>query len=235
MKLRRRRLRLGRVENINAAGATLAFSNLVGIPLTDCETFHRFHAQAKKHHTLSLLSTVRRHRIQAKLNLRYFLESTVHAAYALAHPDRTEYLDIEQSTFVKDEIVKKRANSWLSKKYPSSSAEILRMKNDINSQDAHTNIAASGNTFTYDPKERAIITSFFDFEDKEIIQADLWVCAQAGLVGFDLLLAVRDGFGGFIAKRSAVEEWQQLREANGLLFDEMMSKPRWAKLRAGTP
>jgi hypothetical protein len=31
------------------------------------------------------------------------------------------------------------------------------------------------------------------------------------------------------------EEWQRLREANRLLFDEMMSKPRWAKLRAGTP
>jgi hypothetical protein len=30
----------------------------------------------------------------------------------------------------------------------------------------------------------AIITSFFDFEDNEVIQADLLVCAQAGLVGF---------------------------------------------------
>ena len=57
---------------INAAGVTLAFSNLVGIPLTDCETFLRFYAQAKKHHTLSVLSTVRHHRTQAKLNLRYF-------------------------------------------------------------------------------------------------------------------------------------------------------------------
>jgi hypothetical protein len=36
---------------VNAAGATLAFSKLVGIPLTDCETFFRFHALAKKHHT----------------------------------------------------------------------------------------------------------------------------------------------------------------------------------------
>ena len=44
---------------INAAGVTLVLSNLVGIPLTDCETFFRFYAQAKKHHTLSVLSTVR--------------------------------------------------------------------------------------------------------------------------------------------------------------------------------
>jgi hypothetical protein len=49
------------------------------------------------------------------------------------------------------------------------------------------------------------------------------------LIGFDLLLAVRDQFGGCV-----VEEWQRLREANPLLFDEMLNKP-WAKLRAGTP
>ena len=107
-----------------------------------------------------------------------------------------------------------------------------RMKNDINSQDAHTNIAASGNIFGYDPDEKAIITSFFDFEDNDIIQADLLVCAQAGLIGFDLLLAVRDRFGGFIAQRGVVDEWHRLREANGLLFHEMLSKSRWDKLRA---
>jgi hypothetical protein len=61
------------------------------------------------------------------------------------------------------------------------------------------------------------------------------VCAQAGLVGFDLLLAVRDDFGGFLTARGIVEEFHQLREANGLLFNEMLSKPRWAKLRAGAP
>jgi hypothetical protein len=134
---------------------------------------------------------------------------------------------MDQLTFVKRDTVTPRAHRWLSDKYPSSSADILRMKNDINNQDAHTNIAASGNIFGYDPDEKAIITSFFDFEDKEIIQANLWVCTQAGLVGFDLLLAVLGEFGGFVAERSAVEEWQRLCEANRLLLDEMMSKPRW--------
>ena len=94
---------------------------------------------------------------------------------------------------------------------------------------------ASGKLFAYDFNEKAIITSFFDFEDNEIIQADLWVCTQAGLVGFDLLLAVCNEFGGVIANPSAVEEWQRLREANRLLFNEMSNNPRWAKLRAGTP
>jgi hypothetical protein len=216
---------------INAAGVTLAFSNLVGIPLTDCETFLRFYAQAKKHHTLSVLSTVRHHRTQAKLNLRYFLESTVHAAFALAHPDRKEYFDIDQLTFVKHDTVANRAHKWLSETFPLSSAEIVRMKKDINSQDAHTNIAASGAMFAYDPSEKAIITSFFDFEDNDIIQADLLVCAQAGLIGFDLLFAVRERFGGFLPKSGVVNDWHRLREANGLLFDEMFSRPRWDKLR----
>jgi hypothetical protein len=220
---------------INAACTSIAYSRLVGMPVTDCETFFRFHAQAKKHHTLSVLSTVRRHRTQAKLNLRYYLESTVQAAYSLAHQDVKLYFDVDQLTFVDRDTVAKRANKWLSEKYPASSAEILRVKNDINSQDAHSSIAASGGIFGYDQNERAIITSFFDFEDNEIIQADLWVCAQAGLVGLDLLLAVRDQFGGFLSERDIVEEFQRLREANALLFNEMLSKPRWAKFRAGTP
>jgi hypothetical protein len=213
---------------VNAACVSVAFSRLVSTPVADCETFFRFYAQAKKHHTLSLLSTARRHRTQAKLNLRYYLESTVQAAYALAHQDIELYFDVDQLTFV-------RADNWLSETYPSSSAEILRMKNDINSQDAHTNIAASGSIFGYDPSEHAIMTSFFDFEDNEIIQADLLVCAQAGLIGFDLLLAVSDEFGGFIADPSVVEEWHRLREANGFLYNEMLSRPRWAKFRAETP
>src|ERR1700761_3131173 len=49
----------------NAAGTTVAFSNLVGHPVADCEAFLRFHAKAKKHHTLAVLSAVRRHRAQA--------------------------------------------------------------------------------------------------------------------------------------------------------------------------
>ncbi len=220
---------------INAACTSIAYSRLVGMPVTDCETFFRFHAQAKKHHTLSVLSTVRRHRTQAKLNLRYYLESTVQAAYALAHQDVKLYFDVDQLTFVDRDTVAKRANKWLSKKYPASSTEILRVKNDINSQDAHSSIAASGGILGYDQNERAIITSFFDFEDNDIIRADLWVCAQAGLVGLDLLIAVRDEFGGFLFERGIVEEFQRLREANALLFNEMLSKPRWAKFRAGTP
>jgi hypothetical protein len=216
---------------INAAGVTLAFSNLVGIPLIDCETFLRFYAQAKKHHTLSVLSTVRHHRTQAKLNLRYFLESTVHAAYALAHPDRKEYFDIDQLTFVKRDTAANRAHNWLSQTFPASSTEIARMKKDINEQDAHTNIAASGAMFAYDPTEKAIITSFFDFDDNDIIQADLLVSAQAGLIGFDLLLAVREKFGGYLPKGGVVDDWHRLREANGLLFDEMLSRPRWDKRR----
>jgi hypothetical protein len=137
---------------VNAAGATLAFSKLVWTPVIDCETFFRFHAQAKKHHTLSVLSTVRRHHTQAKLNLRYFLESTVHAAYALAHPDREEYFDIDQLTFVKNEIVTKRARCWLSGKYPSHSAAILKMKSVINSQEAHTNNRGKREHFRLRPR-----------------------------------------------------------------------------------
>jgi len=80
---------------VNAYLTTILLSNIMMWPVTDCEMFIRFLSQVKKYHSLSLLSTVRLHRIQAKMNLRYFLESTVNAAYSLAHQDRTIYFNYE--------------------------------------------------------------------------------------------------------------------------------------------
>src|ERR1035437_2421810 len=80
---------------VNAYNTTLLLSNIMMWPVTDCEIFIRFLSQLKKYHSLSLISTVRLHRIQAKMDLRYFLESTVNAAYALVHQDTKIYFDYE--------------------------------------------------------------------------------------------------------------------------------------------
>src|ERR1700723_2737463 len=82
---------------VNAYNATIMLSNIMMWPVSDCDLFIRFLSQLKKYHTLSLISTVRLHRIQAKMNLRYFLESTVNAAYALAHTDTPNYFDLQNN------------------------------------------------------------------------------------------------------------------------------------------
>ncbi|MEW6641718.1 MAG: hypothetical protein AB1586_14535 [Pseudomonadota bacterium] len=76
-----------RYENVfvNAYNTTILLSNLMMWPVLDCDLFIRFYSQMKKYHTLSVVSTVRLHRIQAKMDLRYFLEATPNAAFSLAH------------------------------------------------------------------------------------------------------------------------------------------------------
>src|ERR1700733_13076315 len=78
---------------VNAYNATIMLSNIMMWPVSDCDIFIRFLSQVKKYHTLSMISTVRLHRIQAKLDLRYFLESTFHAAYSLVHTDTDIYFN----------------------------------------------------------------------------------------------------------------------------------------------
>jgi hypothetical protein len=112
----------------NAAGTTVAFSNLVGQPIADCESFIRFHAKAKKHHTLAVLSAVRRHRAQASLNLRSYLEATVQAAFALAHPDVSTFFDLTKMIPVDEQKVMRRAYTWLADRYPPSNESIKGLK-----------------------------------------------------------------------------------------------------------
>lgn len=80
---------------VNAHDASIMLSNVMMWPITDCDIFIRFLSQMTKYHTLSMISTVRLHRIQAKMDLRYFLESTVNAAFALTHNDSKIYFDFE--------------------------------------------------------------------------------------------------------------------------------------------
>src|SRR5208282_798803 len=58
--------------------------------------FALFLSQVRKHHTLALVSTVRLHRIQAKMDLRQALEAGAFAAYAIAHIDATDFADKDE-------------------------------------------------------------------------------------------------------------------------------------------
>jgi hypothetical protein len=187
---------------VSAHCATILLSNIMLWPVTDCDVFIRFLSQMKKHHTLSLISTIRLHRIQAKMNLRYFLESTANAAYSLAHIDTKNYYDIENSNIKDAQKANRHAYNWLDKSYNAHSVAIKRIKDQINEQTAHANVLNSQHNFGYIAGERPEIhTSFFDFEDEQWVKADLWQCAQAGLLAIDLLLDVQKKYGGFLPSR----------------------------------
>lgn len=74
------------------------------------------------------------------------------------------------------------------------------LKTDINEQTAHAHVINSQHNFDFVRGERAeIITSYFDFEDEELVKLDLWLGAKAGLHAIDLILCVLKDFGGVFA------------------------------------
>lgn len=186
----------------NALDVTLTLSNVVQIPIVPCDLFLRFYSQMKKYHTLSILSTVRLHRVQAKLDLRYFIESTANAAFSLAHPDTSNYFDVEKELLFDAKKASRAAYRWLHETYPGHSAHLKDMKAHINEETAHAHVINSAHNFdiTLDP-EATIITSFFDFENEREIQFDLWLAAKAGIHAIDLILAVQKIYGVIIPSR----------------------------------
>jgi hypothetical protein len=184
---------------INAYNTTILLSNLMMWPVVDCDLFIRFYSQMKKYHTLSVVSTVRLHRVQAKMDLRYFLESAANAAFSLAHTDTKNYFDLQNNRIRDAQKATLKAYKWLETTYPSHSDFIKDLRANINEQTAHARVANSQHNFDFVPGQRAeIVTSYFDFKDDEIVKLDLWVGAKAGLHAIDLILSVQKDFGGFL-------------------------------------
>jgi hypothetical protein len=100
--------------------------------------------------------------------------------------------------------------------YGQHSKRIKDIEDAINDQTAHANIFSSQHNFLYVPGERAEIhTSYFDFEDEEWVKVDLWLCAEAGLIAIDLILAVQRQHGGFLPSSDALW-WMRRMSSPGL-------------------
>ncbi|WP_411734895.1 hypothetical protein [Paenibacillus sp. M2] len=120
--------------------------------------------QAKSSNYLALLSILRHHLIQAKLNMRVSYESTIIACYSLVNNEIEKilsegYPSIDQ--FRKDEKdFKKDAYTWIENNYKSHSDRIKNSKNNINKGFAHS--AFSTSVLNHLSKETSASTSFFD-------------------------------------------------------------------------
>ena len=205
----------------HARATTLLLSNIMMWPIIDCDLFIRFLSQMKKSHTLSLFATVRLHRVQAKMDLRYFLESTVHAAYSLVHTDTDIYFDYNSMTQPDAKKASAKAYRWIEGAFPEHSKIISDIKAAINEQAAHANVMNSQHNFRYVPgPEAEIHTSFFDFEDEKWVKVDLWQCAQSGLIGIDLLLEIQKEFGGFLPSRDC-DALPGLIQENAVLLKQL--------------
>jgi hypothetical protein len=203
---------------LHACNTTILLSNIMMWPIIDCDLFIRFLSQMKKYHTLSVLATVRLHRIQAKMDLRYFLESSVHAGYSLVHTDTTIYFDYAAMSQLDAKKASLKAYRWIEAAFPDHSKTIRDIKAQINEQMAHANVINSQHNFRYVPGQTAEIhTSFFDFEDDKWTKVDLWQCAQSGLIAIDLLLAIQKQYGGFLPSNHCDSLPELIEENESLL------------------
>ncbi|KWD85130.1 hypothetical protein WL71_03465 [Burkholderia ubonensis] len=189
-----------------------ALIGLISWPTVPCDGFLRFLAQMKKSLLLCVVSVIRQHRVQGMMNLRYFLETTSHAAYGLAHKDPAAYL--KDGEIDDPKVISGKAYKWLEREYPTVSKEIKRMKDEINSETAHANILNSIYTFALEGEPvEAIRNELFDFDDPKQVMADLCNCAHAGVLALELLESVRLKYGGYFPARRG-EPVPALRETN---------------------
>lgn len=72
-----------------------------------------------------------------------------------------------------------------------------------------------------------IITSYFDFEDDEVVKLDLWIAAEAGLHAADLILQVQKDFGGFLPSSDAANLPQLMADNDAVLAELRSTSGIW--------
>jgi hypothetical protein len=127
------------------------------------EVFIIFLSQIQKSLSLSTLSTVRQHDVQAQMMLRHALESAVLASYSLYERDIKKFADTnEQGYLFEIPGIKDKAYKWLEANYKTHNDKIRFMKTQvINKSTAHANIVSAFNNYDFEEQESIKIT-FFD-------------------------------------------------------------------------
>jgi hypothetical protein len=61
----------------------------------------------------------------------------------------------------------------------------------------------------------------------QFVNFQLYLCAQAGLIGLDLILAARNNYGCFLSARDIDQIWSNLTHQNDALLQRLLDEPRW--------
>ncbi len=219
---------------IHSMGMVATMNNLAAsIDRPERFLFIAFLSLVKKHLTLALFSAVRRHHVEAGMNLRQVLEGAAWAAYGLAHEDQNlfQVVDANGRVDVPDRLSNAR-NAWLTANYPIKSEEILRLKKLINKSVAHANIAYAFQTFGLGETSPGFITSFFDTEDEFRVKADLLMVANFAMGMIDLFVGVNQAEGVFQLPATFPAAFGDLVSQHNRLRAEISADARFQGLEA---
>lgn len=133
--------------------------------------FHFFNHASNSFH-LSIISTLRKHAVQANMMLRQALESSVLAAYSISNTKPEDFGELEDGEFLNPiEKVKIDAYKWIKNNYKSYSDYIKESKDEINKLFSHSNIVITETNIKI--QENKISALKFDSEADELIMGEL--------------------------------------------------------------
>ena len=131
----------------------------------EATVFNSFFSQLQKSWHLAYLSILRKHDVQAKLMMRFSLETATLALYSMYHRDLNLYQTTNEDGTMQGLHALPKAYKWLEKTNPELSGIIKRHKDNINSDAAHGGIIHSYSIV--DHTDVGFETSFFDDENEE--------------------------------------------------------------------
>ena len=160
---------------------------------------------------------------------RQLLESGAMAAFAVAHPDPSDYVDVDEFGIV-DSPKKKTSKiyAWLDANFGAGSKQIKGRKDGVNEHFAHCSILHSHNLLAVDDKQNWMHSPFFDIEDEHSIKVDLWLLGGVAISVADTVYGVNESISpvkplGFMD--GFVEELERLHRENTALQSELQSTP----------
>ena len=184
--------------------------------------FAAFLSQVRKHLTLALFSAVRLHHTQAMMNLRQVLEAGAFAAYAIANPDKENfvekredgYLDAPQGLIV-------QRYKWLEENYPEGQKPMKQFKDIINQTTAHSNLIYAYNNFYFNEETGKFETPFFDIGNERLVKTDLWQIGNVAMGLMDLFYGVDKKIGSIKFVDNFIPHLKNLEVENKRLGKEM--------------
>lgn len=191
------------------------------------DIFVSLYPQVRNHLLLAWLSTLRRHRTQAWLNMRHAIEFGNAAAFALAHNDG-EFFASKRADGTLDAhkgLVTKR-NRWIAKNFPPLSSSLKQIKDDLNENSCHANVIIASLTSRVDEVKQTITSRFFDHDDAFFVRVDLWQIGHISALILKLFVEVNTASGFARLSPAKLAKAEQLREENFLLQEELLAHSR---------
>ncbi len=190
--------------------------------------------QIEKYLTLALFSAIRRHHIQANMNLRYVIEAAQWAAYAMGNEEEGKFYDKDKNGFISVEDKHEKAMyKWLDENFKVKADETKRLKKMISGAGAHSNITYAFQNFEMKPiEDPGFRTTFFDPENDYWIKTDLWFVANTAMGLLDLFYGVNQKYKVFKFIDDFGPRFKTLVDQNNRLKAEMMETENYKKVKS---